>query len=56
MKLSVQIRQKHKTPYQTIAEKSGVSVDYVKMIAYGARKPTKKKGLEVLTALQKLVQ
>ena len=56
MKLSEQIKKKHKTPYQQIAEEMGVSSTYVMMVANGHRLPTKKKGLEVLKALQELAQ
>ena len=56
MKLSTQIMKNRKTPDQLIAEKIGVSPNYVMMVANGHRNPTKKKGLEVLKALQELAQ
>ena len=56
MSLARQIQEKRKTPYREIAEKYGVSYIYVAHIAEGHRKPTKKKGLEVLKALQELAQ
>lgn len=56
MSLAIKIQEKRKTPYQQIAEKHGVSYIYVAHIAEGYRKPTKKKGLEVLKALQELAQ
>lgn len=56
MKLSEQLRKKYKSPFQLVAEKTGVSIIYVRMVANGDRKPTKKKGLEVLKALQELAQ
>lgn len=56
MKLSEQIRKKYENPFKRIAEKTGVSIIYVRMVANGDRVPTKKKGLEVLKALQELAQ
>ena len=54
MSLAIQIQERRKTPYQQIAEKYGVSYVYVTFIASGHRKPIKKKGLEVLKALQEI--
>ncbi len=55
MSLASKIKQKNKTPYQRIAEKHGVTVDYVGMIARSQRKPTKKKGLAIKKDLEELV-
>ncbi len=54
MKLAEKIKQKNKTVYQLIAEKHGVTTQYVGMIARSERIPTKKKGLEIKEELESL--
>lgn len=54
MKLSVALKKKTETIYQQVAEKHGVSVVYVGMIARSERIPTKKKGLAVKQELELL--
>ena len=54
MKLSQQILKKRKTPYQEVAEKYNVSIDYVTKIANGKRNPTKKVGLDILNELKQI--
>jgi uncharacterized protein YdbL (DUF1318 family) len=54
MKLSTKIYKNRQSPYKQIAEKYGVTYNYVAMVANGFRKPTKKKGLDVLKALKEM--
>ena len=54
MRLAEKIKQKNKTVYQLIAEKYGVSVEYVGMIARNERQPNKKKGLAIKHELEAL--
>lgn len=55
MDYAARLKEKNKTPYQRIAEKCGVSVDYVGKIARLQRQPKRKKGLEVKKELEALV-
>lgn len=55
MRLSEKLKEKNKTVYQQVAEKYGVSVDYVGKIARTQRTPTKKKGLEIMQELESLI-
>lgn len=54
MNLAAKLKQKNKTVYQLIAEKHGVSVDYVGKIARSQRTPNKKKGAEIKAELELL--
>jgi hypothetical protein len=55
MRLSEKLKEKNKTVYQQVAEKYGVSVDYVGKVARSERLPTKKKGLEIKKELESLI-
>jgi uncharacterized protein YdbL (DUF1318 family) len=55
MNIREKIREINKTVYQKMAEKHGVSIDYVSKIANGKRNATKKKGLAVKQDLENLL-
>lgn len=52
MKLSEKLKEKRKTIYQEVAEKYGVTTDYVGFIARGKRKAVRGKGLMIRTELE----
>jgi hypothetical protein len=54
MKLSEKLRKKEKTLYQQVAEKYGVTTDYVGYIARGVRKAVRGKGLAIRLELEAL--
>lgn len=54
--LAEKIRERHKTPYQIVAEKFNTSEIYVSKIARGERTPTRGKGLMILNELKQLTQ
>lgn len=55
MNITQKIREKNKTVYQLIAEKNGVTTDFVGRIARGERNPKRGKGLEVKKELELLI-
>ncbi|MFV0377803.1 MAG: hypothetical protein ACK5JD_10950 [Mangrovibacterium sp.] len=57
MTIARQLKEKKdKTAYQLIAERCGVSVDFVGKIARAQREPKRGKGLAVKTELEAMVQ
>lgn len=56
MRPSEILRQKTKTVYGQLAEKHGVSVDYVGKIARLERTPSKKKGLAIKKDIELLTK
>ena len=56
MNIANRIKEKNKTIYQIIAEKQGVTVDFVGRIARGEREPKRGKGLKVVKELELLIK
>jgi len=54
--MSEVLRKKDKTVYEQLAEKHGVSVKYVGMIARQERTPSKKKGLAIKKDIELLTK